>query len=49
MNLRILVLDFDFAMIHMIHKILILIKDHLNYLKYIFKFFFKKYSRLLVS
>ena len=48
MNLRILLLNFDFAMIHMIHKILILIKNHLNYLKDIFEFFFKMYSRLLL-
>ena len=48
MGLRISLLNFNFAMIYIIHKILILIKNHLNYLKdNIFEFFFKKYNRLL--
>ena len=48
MGLRVSVLNFNFVMIHIIHKILLLIKNHLNYLKYnIFEFFFKKYNRLL--
>ena len=35
-------------MIYIIHKILVLIKSHLNYLKVnIVEFFFKKYNRLL--
>ena len=35
-------------MIYIIHKILILIKNNLNYLKdNILKFFFRKYNRLL--
>ena len=35
-------------MIHIIHKILVLIKNHLNYLKdNIFECFYKKYNRLL--
>ena len=43
MDLRIRLLNFNFAMIYIIHKILVLIKIHLNYLKCsIFKFFFKK-------
>ena len=47
MDLRISILNFNFAMIYIIHKILVLIKNHLSYLKdNIFKFFFKKYNRL---
>ena len=48
MDLRISFLNFNFVMIYIIHKILVLIKNHLNYLKHkIFKFFFKKCNRLL--
>ena len=48
MNLRISFLNFNFAMIYIIHKILVLIKNCLYYLKdNIFEFFFKKYDRLL--
>ena len=48
MDLRISFLSFNFVMIQIIHKILVLIKNHMNYLKdNIFKFFFKKYNRLL--
>ena len=48
MGLRVLLLNFNFAMISIIHNILVLIKNHLNYLKdNIFEFFFKKYNRLL--
>ena len=40
--------DFNFAMIYIIYKILVVIKNHLNYLKdNIFKFSFKKYNRIL--
>ena len=40
-------LNFDFVMIKIIHKILILLKNQLNYLKdNIFECFFKKYNRL---
>ena len=47
-DLRMSLLNFNFVMIHIIYKILVLIKDHLNYLKYnIFEFLFKKYNRLL--
>ena len=47
MDLRISLLIFNFAMIYIIHKNVVLIKIHLNYLKdNIFKFFFKKYNRL---
>ena len=48
MDLKISLLNFNFDMIYIIHKILVLIKNHLNYLKdNIFEFFFKKYNRLL--
>ena len=47
-DLRISLLSFNFVMIHIIHNILVLIKNHINYLRdNIFKFFFKKYNRLL--
>ena len=43
MDLRISLLNFNFAMIYIIHKILVLIKNHMNYLKCnIFKCIFKK-------
>ena len=46
-DLRMPLLNFNFVMIHIIHKILVLIKNHMNYLKdNIFEFFFKKYNRL---
>ena len=39
--------DFDFVMIHIIHKILVQTENNLNYLKGNFlKFFFNKYNRL---
>ena len=39
-------LTFSFAMIYIIHKTLVLLKNHLNYLKdSIFKCFFKEYNR----
>ena len=48
MDLRISLLSFNFVMIHIIHKILVLIKNHMNYLgDNFFKFLFKKYNRLL--
>ena len=41
-------LYFKFIMIHVIHKTLVMIKNHLNYPKDSnFEFFFKKYNRLL--
>ena len=36
MDLKILLLNFNFVMIHINHKILVLIKNHMNYLKDIF-------------
>ena len=47
MSLRTSLLNFNFAMIYIIHKILVLIENHMNYPKDIFEFFFKKYNRLL--
>ena len=45
MDLSVSLLNFNFAMTYIIHKILVLIKNHLNYLKdNIFEFFFKKYN-----
>ena len=39
--------DFNFVMIHVICKVLVLLKNHLNYLKgNVFEFFFKKYNEL---
>ena len=47
-DLKISLLNFSFVRIYIIHKMLVLLKNHLNYLKdNIFKCFFKKYSRLL--
>ena len=41
-------LNFNLVMIYIIHKILVLLKNHLNDLKdSIFECFFKKYNRLL--
>ena len=46
-DLRIPILNINFVMNHIIHKILVLIKNHLNDLKdNVFKCFFKKYNRL---
>ena len=33
MDLRISLFNFNFVMIHIIHKILVLIKNHMNYCK----------------
>ena len=47
-DLRMSLLNFNFVMIYIIYKVLVLIKNHLNYLKdNIFKCFFKEYNRLL--
>ena len=41
-------LNFSVVMIHIIHKMLVLLKNSLSYLKdNIFKCFFKKYNKLL--
>ena len=47
-DLRMPLLNFNFIMIHIIHNILVLIKNHLNYLKdNILECFFKKYNAIL--
>ena len=43
MDLQISLLDFNFIMIHIIHKILVLIKNHINFIDYErYFYFFKK-------
>ena len=44
MDLRVSVLNFNFTTIYIVHKILVFIKNHQDNN---FKFFFKKYNRLL--
>ena len=44
-DLKISLLNFSFVMIYIIQKMLVLLKNHLNYLKdNIFECFFKKYN-----
>ena len=48
MDLKILLLHVSFVMIYRILKILVLLRNHMNYLEdNIFECFFKKYNRLL--
>ena len=43
-----LLLNFNFVMIYILYKMLILLKNHLNYLEdSIFECFYKEYNRLL--
>ena len=47
-NEKVSLLNSNFVMIYIIHKILVLLKNHLNYLNdNIFECFFKEYNRLL--
>ena len=48
-NLRMSLLNFDFVITYIIHKMLVLLKNyHLNYLKdSIFQYFLKEYNRFL--
>ena len=47
-DLKMSLLNCNFVMIYIIHKMLVLFKNHLNYLKVsIFKWFLTKYNRLL--
>ena len=47
--LKIPLLNFNFVMTYIIHKMLVLIKNNLNYFKdSIFECFFKEYNRLLI-
>ena len=49
-DLRMPLLNLNFVMIYIIHKILQLLKYYLNYLKFsIFECFLKKYNELLFS
>ena len=42
-------LNFNFVMIYIIHRILVLLKNNLNYLREsIFECFFKEYNKLLI-
>ena len=44
-----MILNFNFIMIYIIHEILIMLKNQLNYLKNsIFKCFLKEYNRVLL-
>ena len=46
-DFKLLLLNFNFVMIYIIHKILVLLKNHLNNFKdNIFECFFEKYNRL---
>ena len=48
-DLRMPLFNVNFVMIYKIQKMLVLLKNHLNYLKdSIFECFFKKYNRLLL-
>ena len=47
-DLRMALLNLNFVMIHIIHKMLVLIKNYLDYLEdNIFECFFMKYNRLI--
>ena len=49
MNLKVSLLNLNSSMILIIHKILLLIKNHMSYLEdNIFEFFLKKYNRILL-
>ena len=46
-HLKMSLLNFNYVMIYIIYKMLVLLKNHLNYLKNnIFECFFKEYNRL---
>ena len=46
--LKMLLLNFSFVMIYIIHKMVVLLKNDLNHLKdNIFECFFSKYTRIL--
>ena len=48
-DLKMPLVNFNFVMIYIIHEMLVLLKNHLNYLKSsIFECFFKEYNRLLI-
>ena len=48
-DLKMQFLNFNFVMIYIIHRILVLLKNNLNYLREsIFECFFKEYNKLLI-
>ena len=48
-DLKMSLSNFNFLMIYKIHKMLVLVKNNLNYVKdSIFECFFKEYNRLLI-
>ena len=48
--LKMLPLNFNFAMIYIIHKMLLLLKNHLSYIKdSISKCFFKEYNIIFLN
>ena len=49
-NLRMSLSNFNFVMIHIIHKILVLIKNHFNYFQdKVFKYFLRSIINLIVN
>ena len=49
-DLKLPLLNFSFAKIYIIHKMLVLLKNLLNYLKHgIFELFFEEYNRLFLT
>ena len=47
---QISLLNFSIVMIYIVHKMLVLVRNHLNYLKdNIFYYLFKSYHRFLLS
>ena len=47
-DLKMSLLNFSFGMIYIIHKMLALLKNHLNFLNSIFECFSKELNRLLI-
>ena len=45
-DLKMSLLNLSFVTIYIIHQMLVLLKNHLNYLKDIFESLFKEYNRL---
>ena len=49
-DLKMSILNFNFVMIYIIHKMLVLLKNNLNYFKdSVFECFFKEYIRLFFN
>ena len=48
-GLKMSILNFNFVLIYIIHKMLVLLRNDLNYLKdSILEFFFKEYNKVLI-